>query len=71
VPDENHNGAVLVKGGEAARPEDGWMKISAATGDAAEEHAYQFRAAEGGGAVQQTGKGDLSIERWAEICQTA
>ena len=33
--------------------------------------AYRFRAAQPGVLVLQTCKGDLSVERWAEICQTA
>ena len=33
--------------------------------------AYQFRSAKPGVVVLQTCKGDLSVERWAEICQTA
>jgi hypothetical protein len=33
--------------------------------------AYQFRSAKPGVVVLQTCKGDLSIERWAQICQAA
>jgi len=71
VPDENHNGAVLVKG-EPRGQKMGWMKIK--RGHQAllpKNTAYQFRAAQPAVLVQQTCKGDLSIERWAEICQTA
>ena len=71
VPDENHNGAVLVKG-EPRGQKMGWMKIK--RGHQAllpKRTAYQFRAAKPAVLVQQTCKGDLSIERWAEICQTA
>ncbi len=32
--------------------------------------AYQFRSAKPGVMLQQTIKGDFTIERWAEICQT-
>jgi hypothetical protein len=32
--------------------------------------AYQFRSAKPGVLLQQTIKGDFTIERWAEICQT-
>jgi hypothetical protein len=32
---------------------------------------YQFRAATPAVVVLQTCKGDLSVERWAEICQIA
>jgi hypothetical protein len=31
--------------------------------------AYQFRAASPGVLLLQTIRGDLTIERWAEICQ--
>jgi len=33
--------------------------------------AYQFRSATPGVVVLQTCKGDLSVERWAQICQAA
>jgi hypothetical protein len=33
--------------------------------------AYQFRAAQPGVIILQTCKGDLSVEKWAEICQAA
>ena len=71
VPDQNHNGAVLVKG-EPRGKKMGWMKIQ--RGHQAllpKNSAYQFRSLEPAVLVQQTCKGDLSIERWAEICQTA
>jgi len=71
VPDENKNGAVRVEGtpqGQAM----GWMRLK--RGHQAllpKNTAYQFRSAKPGVVVLQTCKGDLSIERWAEICQTA
>ena len=71
VPDENHNGAVLVKS-EPRGPKMGWMKIK--RGHQAmlpKNTAYQFRSAKPAVLVQQTCKGELSIERWAQICQTA
>jgi hypothetical protein len=71
VPDTEHNGAVLVKG-EPKGPKMGWMRI--ARGHQAmlpKNTAYQFRAAKPAVLVQQTCKGDLSIERWAQICQVA
>jgi hypothetical protein len=71
IPDTEHNGAVLVKG-EPRGKKMGWMKIK--RGHQAmlpKNTAYQFRAAKPAVLVQQTCKGDLSIERWAEICQTA
>jgi hypothetical protein len=70
IPDTEHNGAVLVKG-EPRGKKMGWMKIR--RGHQAmlpKNTAYQFRAAKAAVLVQQTCKGDLSIERWAEICQT-
>jgi len=33
--------------------------------------AYQIRAAEPGVVVLQTCQGELSVEKWADICQTA
>ena len=71
VPDENHNGAVLVEGKPRGQ-KMGWMKLK--RGHQAllpKNTAYQFRSATPGVIVLQTCKGDLSIERWAEICQTA
>lgn len=71
VPDENHNGAVLVKG-EPRGTKMGWMKLK--RGHQAllpKRSAYQFRSAAPGVVIVQTCKGDLSVERWAEICQTA
>ncbi len=70
VPDENHNGAVLVKGEPKGR-KMGWMKIG--RGHQAllpKNTAYQFRAPRPAVLILQTCKGDLSIERWADICQT-
>ncbi|MBX3604542.1 MAG: hydroxyquinol 1,2-dioxygenase [Piscinibacter sp.] len=71
VPDAEHNGAVQVKG-EPQGQKMGWMRIR--RGHQAmlpKNTAYQFRAAQPAVLVQQTCKGDLSVERWAEICQTA
>lgn len=71
VPDTEHNGAVLVKG-EPKGKKMGWMRIT--RGHQAmlpKNTAYQFRAAKPAVLVQQTCKGDLSIERWAQICQVA
>ena len=50
----------------------GWMKIK--RGHQAmlpKGAAYQMRSSEPGVIVLQTCKGELSVERWAEICQTA
>jgi hypothetical protein len=70
VPDENHNGAVLVRG-EPRGPKMGWMTLK--RGHQAllpKNTAYQFRSAKPGVLVIQTCKGDVSVERWADICQT-
>jgi hypothetical protein len=71
VPDAEKNGAVLVEGAPQGQ-KMGWMKLS--RGHQAllpKNTAYRFRSALPGVVVLQTCKGDLSIERWAEICQTA
>jgi hypothetical protein len=71
VPDAEHNGAVLVKG-EPKGQKMGWMKLK--RGHQAllpKNSAYRFKAAKPAVVVLQTCKGELSIERWAEICQTA
>jgi hypothetical protein len=71
VPDENHNGAVLVEG-EPRGQKMGWMKLRRGHQAMLPKHtAYQFRAARPAVLVLQTCKGDLSIERWNEICQLA
>ena len=71
VADENKNGAVLVKG-EPKGQKMGWMKLSRGhQGLLPKNTAYQFRnAGEPGVVVLQTCKGDLSVEKWADICQT-
>ena len=72
VPDTEHNGAVRVEG-EPRGAKMGWMKLE--RGHQAllpKNTAYQFRVSgEPGVVILQTCKGDLSIERWSEICQTA
>lgn len=72
VKDENKNGAVLVQGDPRGQ-KMGWMKIK--RGHQAllpKNTAYQFRSSgEPGVIVLQTCKGDLSVEKWADICQTA
>ncbi len=71
VKDENKNGAVLVDGAPKGQ-KMGWMKLG--RGHQAllpKNTAYQFRSVgKPGVLVIQTCKGDLSVERWAEICQT-
>ena len=71
VKDEDKNGAVLVQG-EPQGVKMGWMKIK--RGHQAmlpKNTAYQFKSAQPGVLILQTCKGDLSIEKWADICQTA
>jgi hypothetical protein len=71
VKDEEKNGAVLVQG-EPQGVKMGWMKIK--RGHQAmlpKNTAYQFKSAQPGVLILQTCKGDLSIEKWADICQTA
>lgn len=70
VPDSEHNGAVLVEGAPQGA-KMGWMKIR--RGHQAmlpKNTAYQFRSAAPGVLVMQTCKGRLSVEKWADICQT-
>lgn len=71
VADTEKNGAVRVEG-EPRGQKMGWMKLG--RGHQAllpKNTAYQFRSAAPGVLVMQTCKGDLSVERWADICQTA
>jgi hypothetical protein len=71
VPDAEHDGAVLVKG-EPRGPKMGWMKLKRGhQGLLPKNTAYRLRSASPGVVVLQTCKGDLSVERWADICQTA
>jgi hypothetical protein len=50
----------------------GWMKLSRGhQGLLPKNTAYQFRTAgDPGVIVLQTCKGELSVEKWADICQT-
>jgi hypothetical protein len=70
VADENKNGAVLVKG-EPQGQKMGWMKLKRGhQGLLPKNTAYQFRSAQAATLIVQTCKGELSVERWADICQT-
>jgi hypothetical protein len=70
VADPAKNGAVLVSG-EPRGAKMGWMRLKRGhQGMLPAKCAYQFRSAEPAVIVLQTCKGDLSIERWSEICQT-
>ena len=71
VPDPQHNGAVLVKGEPKGRAM-GWMRLRRGHQALLPKNcAYRFRSAKPAVVILQTCKGDLSIERWAQICQTA
>ena len=72
MPDAEHNGAVLVKGEPKGR-KMGWMKIRRGHQALLPKNTRLPvpRRARPAVLVQQTCKGDLSVERWAEICQTA
>jgi hypothetical protein len=70
VPDAEKNGAVLVEGAPQG-PKMGWMRLK--RGHQAllpKNTAYQFRSAVPGVVILQTCKGELSVERWADICQS-
>lgn len=71
VADVEKNGAVLVSGAPKGQAM-GWMQLS--RGHQAllpKNTAYQFRTpGEPGVLVVQTCKGELSVEKWADICQT-
>ncbi|HEY8355919.1 MAG TPA: hydroxyquinol 1,2-dioxygenase [Ramlibacter sp.] len=70
VPDAEHNGAVLVEGAPVGA-RMGWMKLRRGhQGMLPRNCAYQFRSAQPGVLVIQTCKGQVSVEKWAEICQT-
>lgn len=71
VADKEKNGAVLVQG-EPQGQKMGWIRLK--RGHQAllpANTAYQFRADKPGVIVLQTCKGDLSVEKWADICQAA
>ena len=69
VPDAEHNGAVLVEGAPQGQ-KMGWMKLRRGhQGLLPRNTAYQFRSARPAVLVIQTCKGQVSVEKWAEICQ--
>jgi hypothetical protein len=71
LQDTEKNGAVLVDG-EPRGQKMGWMRLK--RGHQAllpANTAYQFRADKPGVIILQTCKGDLSVQKWAEICQAA
>lgn len=71
VDDTEKNGAVLLEG-EPQGKKMGWMKLTRGhQGMLPKNTAYQFRVAgDPGVLIMQTCKGDLSVEKWADICQT-
>jgi hypothetical protein len=69
VKDANKNGAVLVQG-EPRGKKMGWMKLGRGhQGMLPAGSAYQFRSNEPGVLILQSCKGELSVERWTDICQ--
>lgn len=71
VADKEKNGAVLVEGEPKGKPM-GWMRLKRGhQGLLPANTAYQFRAAQPAVIILQTCKGDLSVEKWADICQAA
>ena len=71
VPDTEKNGAVTVQG-EPKGQKMGWMKLKRGhQGMLPKNTAYRIEAAEPGVVVLQTCQGDLSVEKWADICQAA
>jgi hypothetical protein len=68
---ETKEGAVRLSG-EPKGQKMGWVKVR--RGHMAllpKNSAYQFRSPKPGVLLIQTIKGDCTIERWAEICQTS
>ena len=62
----------LLVEGEPKGQRMGWMRLK--RGHQAllpANTAYQFRAAQPAVIILQTCKGDLSVEKWADICQAA
>ena len=70
VGNPEQNGAVLVNG-EPRGARMGWMKLSRGhQGMLPANCAYQFRSTTPAVLVLQSCKGELTVERWADICQT-
>jgi hypothetical protein len=71
VADSSKEGAVLVEGDPRGK-KMGWMKLGRGhQGMLPAGSAYQFRSKKPAVIILQTCKGDLSVERWSTICQTA
>ena len=70
VSDKEKNGSILVES-EPRGQKMGWMKLKRGhQGLLPASCGYQFRAVQPAVVILQTCKGELSIERWAQICQT-
>lgn len=68
IADTEKNGAIVVK--EPRGPAMGWVKLGRGhQGMLPANCAYQFRSKQPGVIILQSCMGDLSIERWSEICQ--
>lgn len=71
VSDADKNGAILVVG-EPKGKKMGWMKLKRGhQGMLPKNTAYQIRAKVPSVVILQTCAGDLSVEKWADICQSA
>ncbi|HLU19356.1 MAG TPA: hydroxyquinol 1,2-dioxygenase [Pusillimonas sp.] len=71
VTDPEKNGAVLVQG-EPRGKKMGWMRLKRGhQGMLPKNTAYQIRSQKPCVLVLQTCLGDLSVQKWADICQTA
>jgi hypothetical protein len=70
VADREKNGTVLVKG-EPKGAKMGWMRLKRGhQGLLPANCAYQVQAGAPAVLILQTCKGELSIERWGQTCQT-
>jgi hypothetical protein len=71
VQDPEKNGAIKL-GAEPVGKKMGWMKLRRGhQGMLPANSAYQFRAAKPAVLVLQTTLGDLSVQKWAQVCQAA
>jgi hypothetical protein len=69
VKDTEKNGAVLVQGAPNGQ-KMGWMNLKRGhQGMLPKNTAYQIRAKQPSCVILQTCQGDLSVEKWADICQ--
>jgi hypothetical protein len=69
VADAEKNGAIKLTG-EPVGKKMGWMKLKRGHQGMLPAHsAYQFRSTKPSVIVLQTTLGDLSVQKWADICQ--